>query len=142
MKKLLAIFVIFVFLGTVSVSAVSTISTEKKITKTGTFKGEIGYSESSEWKKVGELSGTYAQKNKYHAFTGDWEITVGQYAGTTGTMKGIFAKNILYGKITISESGKQAPIIGFIGFKKDTAQFGGRFMSVVGPALYFKGTYQ
>jgi len=40
------------------------------------------------------------------------------------------------------ETGKKAPIIGFIFFKEETKEFGGRFMSLVGPALYFKGTYQ
>ena len=142
MKKSLSIFVIFLLLATISISATSKILIEEKPTATGTFTGEIGYLRSREWNKAGEISGTYGQRNRFYTFNGDWEITTGQYAGMTGTMKGAFGRNILLGRITFSESGRQAPIIGFIGFRSDSGEFGGRFMSVIGPALYFKGIYQ
>ena len=142
MKKLLAIIIIFILFGTVSASAISVLGEKKSVTNgSGNYSGEIGDFKSKEWFKIGELSGTYEQKNKFYRFDGSWEIIKGQYAGSTGTMQGIFGKHILYGKIIISESGKKAPIIGFIGFNETVKTFKGRFMSVVGPALYFKGTY-
>ena len=143
MKKLLAVIAIFILLGTISVTATPILIENKSFT-TGdrTYTGEIGYIESKEWKKVGELSGTYEKKNKFYKFEGNWEITEGKLAGSTGTMLGGFGKDILIGKITITESGKKAPIIGFINFNETTQIFKGRFMSVVGPALYFKGNYQ
>lgn len=141
MKKLLPIFVIFILLATITASATSAILIEEKPTTTGTFTGEIGYLRSREWNKAGEISGTYTQRNRFYNFNGDWEITTGQNTGTEGTMQGAFGRNILLGRITFSDSGRQAPIIGFIGFRQDTGEFGGRFMSVIGPALYFKGNY-
>jgi len=141
MKKSLSIFIIFILLATISISATSAITIEEKPTTTGTFTGEIGYLRSRELNKVGEISGTYEQRNRVYTFYGDWEMTTGQYAGTKGTMKGAFGKNILLGRITFSESSRQAPIIGFIDFRRDTREFGGRFMSIIGPALYFKGTF-
>ena len=141
MKKLLSIFVIFLFIATISASATSKIIIEEKPTAAGTFTGEIGYSRSREWNKVGELSGTYTQRNRFYGFNGNWEITTGDLTGTTGTMQGGFGRNILLGRITLTDSGRQAPIIGFIGFRPDSGEFGGRFMSIIGPALYFKGTF-
>jgi hypothetical protein len=67
---------------------------------------------------------------------------MGQHSGKKGTMQGAFGRNILLGRITFSESERQAPIIGFVGFRPDEGEFFGRFMSVIGPALYFKGIYQ
>ena len=125
----------------ISVSATTNISIEKKPTNAGTFTGEIGFLRSREWNKAGEISGTYTQRNRFQSFNGDWEITTGDYTGTRGTMQGGFGRNILLGRITLGDSGKQAPIIGFIRFNQDTGEFGGRFMSVIGPALYFKGTF-
>lgn len=147
MKKLLAILAVLVLFATMSVTALPTTIEERQTTptpaQTGSFNGEIGYPASGEWTKVGEISGTYEQKNKFYKFEGNWEITEGDYAGTTGIMKGFFGKNILLGRITINnEKQQKLPIIGFIGFNESSQQFVGRFMSVVGPALYFKGTYQ
>ena len=143
MKKLLSIFVIFLFMATITVSATSNIQVEEKPSTTaGTFTGEIGYFRSSrEWNKAGDISGTYSQRNRYYSFNGNWEITTGDYTGTTGTIQGGFGRNILLGRITLGDSGRQAPIIGFIRFNQDTGEFAGRFMSIVGPALYFKGTF-
>ena len=142
MRKILVVLALFILLGTISATAVTIEDTQTtpKPAQTGTFTGEIGYKKDGEWNKVGDLSGTYEQKNKFYRFEGTWEITVGEKTGS-GTMTGIFGKHILYGKITITESGKKAPIIGFIGFNTETQEFTGRAMSIVGPALYFKGTY-
>lgn len=146
MKKLLAIFAIFVLLGTMSATALPiTIEKTEKAPlagETGTFEGEIGYRKEGEWHKVGEISGTYELKNRFGIIDGEWEITEGEHAGETGTIKAIFGKFVLVGRLTIDETGKKAPILGFIGFKEETQEFGGRFMSIIGPALYFKGTYE
>jgi hypothetical protein len=143
MKKLLTILAIFVILGTIYATSVPASVLKTPINSgTGTFSGEIGYIKSKEWYTIGILSGTFEQKNKFHRFDGTWEITEGNYTGTTGTIVGFFGKNILLGKITLDESGKKAPIIGFIVINETSLKFGGRFMSIVGPALYFKGTYQ
>lgn len=142
MKKLFAIIAIFMLLGTISVSAVPVLIEKKPVAMgSGSFVGEIGNMKSGEWKKWGDLSGTYEQKNLFYKFVGRWEITNGNLT-SNGTMRGIFGKHILIGKITIAESGKNAPIIGFIGFNETKLIFKGRFMSIVGPALNFKGTYQ
>ena len=143
MKKLLAIFAIFMFIGTISVSANTVLIKNKPVTlDKGSFTGEIGYPENKEWVKIGELSGTYTQKNKIYKFEGAWEITEGKLAGLSGSIVGFFGKNILIGKITITESGKKAPIVGFIGFDKTNQTFKSRFMSIDGPIFYSKGTYQ
>jgi len=143
MKKLLAILSIIIFLGTISATAIP-VSVHKLLKPTtagdtGTFEGEIGYIQKKEWISVGEISGTYELKTRVGIIDGEWIITD---KDMSGTMKIIFAKRIFIGRITIDETGKKAPIIGFIGFKEETKQFGGRFMSIIGPALYFKGTYQ
>jgi len=143
MKKLFAILSIFIFLGAMSATAMP-VSVHKLVQttaagETGTFEGEIGYTKDKEWVAVGEMSGTYELRTRAGIMDGQWVITD---KDTSGTMKVIFTKHILIGRITIEETGKKAPIIGFIGFKEETNQFGGRFMSIVGPALYFQGTYQ
>jgi len=141
MKKLLSIFLIFLLTATITVSATTNSIIEEKQSTAGTFIGEIGFLRAREWNKVGDISGTYSQRNRFLGFNGGWEITTGDYTGTTGTMQGGFGRNILLGRITISDSGRQAPIIGFIRFNQDTGEFAGRFMSIVGPALYIKGTF-
>lgn len=146
MKKIFVIFIMTVLLGTMSVTALPiTIEKTEKVLlagETGIFEGEIGFRKEGEWHKVGEISGTYELKNRFGIIDGVWEITEGELAGETGAIKAFFRKFILIGRLTIDETGKKAPIIGFIGFKEETQEFGGRFMSIVGPALYFKGIYQ
>ncbi len=143
MKKLFAILSIIIFLGTISATAIP-ISVHKLIEttdagETGTFEGEIGYIQKKEWISIGEISGTYELKTRVGIIDGEWILTD---KGISGTMKVLFTKRFLIGRITIDETGKKAPIIGFIGFKEETKQFGGRFMSLIGPAPYFQGTYQ
>jgi hypothetical protein len=146
MKKILVIFTILVLFGTMSASALPiTIDKPEKtpITReTGNFEGEIGHKREGEWNAVGEISGTYQTRNRYIRFRGQWEITEGQHAGTTGTIVGFSQRNFIIGRITIDETGRTAPIVGFIRINGETKVFGGRFMSIIGPALYFKGTYR
>ena len=146
MKKILVIFTILVLFGTISATALPIKIEKSEITiissETGNFQGEIGFPREGEWNKVGELSGTFNQRNRFYRIEGDWEITEGQQSGATGIINGFFVRNIIIGRITIDESGRKAPIIGFIRINEDEMTFGGRFMSIVGPALYFKGSFQ
>ena len=143
MKKLLAIMSLFIILGAMSGTGISI--TQHKIlpitasNETGTFDGEIGYLRDKEWVSVGDISGTYELKARAGIINGQWNIPE---KDVSGTMRVIFAKHFLIGRVTFDETGKRAPIVGFIGFKEEIKEFGGRFMSIVGPALYFKGTYQ
>jgi len=143
MKKLLAIFTILIFFGTISASAINTteqvLKTLEKDDVTGTFEGEIGFPQQGEWNAVGELSGTYQQRARVSVIDGEWSIPE---RDATGTVKAIFGRHILIGRITIDGAERKAPILGFIFFREETQEFGGRFMSIIGPALYFKGTYQ
>ncbi len=147
MKKLFAILLMFILIGTISATAIP-LSVQKTVQKpiptkseTGTFEGEIGYIKDGEWNAVGELSGTYKLRARFGTINGQWIIT---QRDQSGTLRAIFGRNlnIILGRIKIDETGKIAPIIGFIGFREETNEFGGRFMSIIGPALYFKGTYQ
>ena len=145
MKKILVIFTLLVILGTISVTAlpIKIEKPEKTIitSETGNFEGEIGYPREGEWNAVGEISGTYQTRNRFIRYDGQWEITEGQQAGTTGTIVGFSVRIFIIGRITIDETGRKAPIVGFLRINEETKEFGGRFMSLIGTALYFKGTY-
>jgi len=97
---------------------------------TGTFVGELSYSLKN-WKKVGEISGSFPTKNK---FQGNWNTSK-----NSGTIQFFFGRHILIGKIITA--GKTIPIVGFYAFNETAKTFAGRFMPVVGTAIYFKGTY-
>ena len=142
MKKIISILIVLVFLGSISVSAQTTIKTaEKSIEKgaAGTFEGEIGYIQNQQWNKVGEITGSFNQ-NRVIRVNGNWMITVGQYNGTTGTLNGFVFRYFIILRASI-DSGRTLPIIGFIKINQSDSTFVGRFMSIVGPALYFKGSY-
>ena len=146
MKKILILLAFFILLGTISATAIP-VSVEKTITtpvtsETGTYQGEIGYQRSGEWNKVGEISGTYNTRDRFIKFNGQWEITEGQYSGTTGVMRGFIVKQYIFFKASKDGSDRSLPFVGFFRYNKETKEFGGRFMSRIGPALYFKGTYQ
>jgi hypothetical protein len=146
MKKIQALLTLFILLGTISATAVP-LSVEKTITtpvtsETGTYEGEIGYKRSGEWNAVGEISGTYNTRNRFIKFNGQWEITEGQYAGITGTMRGFIVKRYIFFRAAKDGSDRSLPFVGFFEYREETKEFGGRFMSTIGPALYFKGTYQ
>jgi hypothetical protein len=143
MKKIL-ILAICVLFASVSIatsmplSPVAKTQTPKFLAQSGTFDGSIGFRAQGNWTSVGTLTGTYEQRARGYRFDGTWTIQK-QNQTITGTMRGIFGKHILIGRITADASGKSLPIVGFITFKE--GNFGGRFMAPVGPALYFKGTY-
>jgi len=107
------------------------------LTTTGTFSGDITHQRpGTDATIVGTISGTYEMGNRSGRFTGDWAT-----GNKTGTFRGGFGRHILLGKISMMVDGteKSLPIIGFIGAKDGV--FIGRAMSLIGPALYFKGNY-
>ncbi|MDH7517277.1 MAG: hypothetical protein QHH19_02925 [Candidatus Thermoplasmatota archaeon] len=141
MRKLSIIAVCFL-LATVSIATASTISIEKTqasfLAQNGTFDGTIGYHVNGNWTAIGTINGTYQQRLRGYRFDGTWTLQ-GQNQTFVGTMRGVFRRHILLGRVTAEGYERTLPIIGFIGFKE--GNFVGRFMAPVGPALYFKGTY-
>ncbi len=143
MKKILilAICVLFASMSIATAmpfSSVAKTQTPAILAQSGTFDGSIGYKAQGNWTEVGTLTGTYEQRARGYRFDGTWAIE-GQNQTWTGTMRGVFGRHILIGRVTIEGRDRNVPIIGFIGFKE--GNFAGRFMAPVGPALYFKGTY-
>ena len=124
---------------------INEINTEEFSTKllpiddwSGEFSGEIGHPDpdSEDPKIVGTITGNFKIGNRGGYFEGNVRSIDD---GGSGTFKGIFSRNILIGRVT-GEKGS-IPIVGFLGFRQEEYVFGGRFMSTIGPALYFKGTY-
>jgi hypothetical protein len=103
----------------------------------GSFEGTLGPHPHGN-KTVGTFSGTYELRNRGGRFTGDWNLSF-QNKSASGTMRGLFAKHFMFGRITIADTNKRAPIVGFLHANNET--FVGRVMAPVGPALYFWGTY-
>jgi hypothetical protein len=142
MKKL-SIIVICVLFASISIAtampfSIEKIQTPKILAQNGTFDGTIGYRAYGNWIDVGTINGTYEQKVRSYRFNGAWTIQR-QNQTFTGTMRGIFRRHILIGRVTVEGYNRALPIIGFIGFRE--GNFIGRFMAPIGPALYFKGTY-
>jgi hypothetical protein len=153
MKKILCLVMVcglFAMLPLVSaIATTSTIETTDNTTVstpsqlgdddwTGEFTGEIGYPdrESGESVVVGSISGTFKIGRRGGYFEG---LVVSEDRSKSGEFKGVFHQRIMIGRL----SGEQrtVPIVGFIGFRQDEQQFGGRYMAPVGPALYFWGEY-
>ena len=88
------------------------------------------------WTVVGTMEGNYTARNRGTQFIGEW--TAGNY---TGTMQGGFRSFLLLGRFSAMINGTQRtlPIVGFI-FTNST-HLVGRFMSFIGPAMYFYGTH-
>jgi len=143
MKKIMSICAIFILLLSMSmVSAVQPIIKDAKLVEPdGIFSGYIGIPKQQDPIIMGNISGVYKLGNRGGAFNASWDIEYKNFSGT-GTLLGFFGKNILLGKLSAEGYNKTLPIIGFIGFDKSNQTFIGRAMSVIGPALYFWGTYQ
>ena len=141
MRKKIAIISLCLLLG-VSIAAaaptlIQQITQATTLNLTGEFDGNIGYKlPDQDATTVGTISGTYEIRDKGGIFSGDWATD-----NRIGTFRGVFGKNILIGKIATLVDGteKSLPIVGFYGGKN--GRFVGRFMTPVGPALYFWGNY-
>lgn len=102
----------------------------------GSFEGSLGPRLNGN-KTVGTFSGTYELRARGGRFTGDWNLSF-QNKSATGTMKGIFTRHFIFGRLTITETNKRAPIVGFLRINNETIV--GRVMAPVGPALYYWGS--
>jgi hypothetical protein len=145
MKKLFILWLCVFLTSTAIVTASPFISIENLkiqtptfLDPTGNFDGSIGHGRQGNWTEVGLINGTYDLGNRFGRFNGEWAIDL-QNRSATGTMRGGFGRHILIGRITIDGRDRGLPIIGFIGFRNES--FFGRFMSLIGPALYFQGTF-
>jgi hypothetical protein len=142
MKKLktmtIGILLIGMFLATATLSfAVQDLKIGASSSATGSFEGSMGPRPHGN-QTVGTISGTYKLRNHGGRFNGDWNITL-QNNSVSGTMKGVFARHFIFGKIIVAGTGRTMQIVGFLRVNNET--FAGRFMAPVGPALYFWGTY-
>ena len=141
MKKIAIVFVCLMFVG-ISVAAAAPTLTKQatqtaQLDPTGIFSGNITYQRPGPNATiVGTISGNYTLRNRGGQFNGEWNTD-----NNTGTFRGRFGRHIILGRISMMVNGteKSLPIIGFIGAKDGV--FIGRGMSLIGPALYFKGTY-
>jgi hypothetical protein len=141
MMKKIAIISLCLLLG-VSIAAAAPgikqqVQQTTSIAVTGTFNGNLTYQKPGPNATiVGTISGNYTLRNRGGLFNGEWNTV-----NNTGTFRGRFGRHILLGRISMMVNGTQRvlPIIGFIGAKNGV--FGGRAMSLDGPALYFKGNY-
>ncbi|MBN1861554.1 MAG: carboxypeptidase regulatory-like domain-containing protein [Candidatus Thermoplasmatota archaeon] len=106
------------------------------IPSSGSFNGSMGPRLHSNL-TVGTIWGTYQMRNRGGRFTGEWNVFY-QNVSKTGTMRGMFLRFFVIGRITIDEMNRTLPIIGFIRFTNGS--FVGRCMAPRGPALYFWGT--
>ena len=142
MRKFLATYTIFVLLLSMSLAtAVQPIIKDARLIEPdGSFSGYIGIPKQDPV-IMGNISGVYKLLNRGGGFNASWDIDYKNFSGS-GTVRGIFGKNILLGKLSAEGYNKTMPIIGFIKFDVNNQTFIGRAMSYVGPALYFWGTYQ
>jgi hypothetical protein len=142
MKKLrtmmIGILLIGMFLATMSPSfAVQDLKTSVLPSTTGSFEGNIGPRPHGN-QTVGAFSGTYELRNRGGRFTGDWNVVL-QNKNASGTMRGLFARHFVIGRMTIVGVNRTIPIVGFLRVINET--FTGRAMAPIGPALYFWGTF-
>ena len=141
MKKLMiltiGLLLISVSLVTAMPSSIIENLHEPITTMTGSFEGSIGPRIHGN-RTIGNISGSYELRNRGGRFNGEWVVSI-QNTSKSGTVRGIFWRIFILGKITIDEGNRTIPIVGFIKFRNGT--FVGRFMAPRGPALYFWGTY-
>ncbi len=141
MKKKTMMIGIFV-LGMLVTSAVPSLAFEHLSNKNtvnagNTFEGVFGPKPHGNI-TVGTFSGTYELRGRGGRFTGEWDLSF-QNKTASGTIKGIFAKHFVIGRITIAETNKRVPIVGFLRTNNETMV--GRIMAPVGPALYYWGSF-
>jgi hypothetical protein len=139
MKKIAIVGICLLFIGVSMAAAAPGLRQQQTVifAATGTFSGNLTYQRPGPNATiVGTISGNYTLRNRGGQFNGEWNA-----ANNTGTFRGRFGRHVLLGRIGVMVNGtqKSLPIIGFIGAKDGV--FVGRAMSLIGPALYFKGDY-
>jgi len=143
MKKLFAVITIFVLFASMSMVAALQAGTINKrvLDPDGSFTGYIGFPRPQDPIILGNISGLYKLRNRGGGFNASWDIDFQNHSGT-GTVRGIFGRHILLGRLSADGFNKTLPIIGFIRFNTENQTFIGRAMSFIGPALYFWGIYE
>jgi hypothetical protein len=142
MKKIF-VMMIGILVSSISVTAaipsfaVQNLNHNTVLLTTGSFEGNLGPRPHGN-KTMGTFSGTYELRARGGRFTGDWNLSF-QNKSASGTMKGVFARHFIFGRITVAETNKRAPIVGFLRANNETVV--GRVMAPVGPALYYWGSY-
>ena len=140
MKKIVIVSLCLLFLGASIAAAAPGMRPQVlqpiEVATTGTFFANVSVQRGSNATIVGTIAGTYTAQNNRGRFNGTW-TTVNH----TGTLQGRFGRHHIMGRIGMMVNGTQSsiPFIGFLVMRNGT--FGGRAMSYIGPALYFKGTY-
>jgi hypothetical protein len=139
MKKIAIIFVCLLFLG-VSMAAAAPEMRQQQTTTldpTGTFCANITYQRPGPNATIiGTITGGYTLRNRGGQFNGEWNTV-----NNTGTFRGRFGRHMFLARISMMVNGteRSLPMIGIIGARDGVLI--GRGMSLIGPALYFKGTY-
>ena len=142
MRKLLAISVILIVLMSIPIVTAQPIMKDARvIDPDGSFSGYIGIPKQQDPIIMGNISGVYKLRNRVGVFNASWDIDYKNHSGS-GIVRGIFGKHIMLGKLFVEGFNKTLRVIGFIGFDKVNQTFKGRAMSIIGPALYFWGTYE
>ena len=141
MKKILGILAVLMIFASIAAVTAQPINKIMPLDPTGSFSGFIGVPKQQDPIILGNISGEYRLRNRGGGFIGNWDIAY-QNKTASGTIRGLFGRHIMLGKLTIEGVNRSLPIIGFIKFDVDNLTFGGRAMSFIGPALYFWGTYQ
>ena len=141
MEKIAIVCVCLLFLGIALASAAPAQKQHAQfftLDPTGTFEGYIGVPEHQGHNAtvVGTMNGTYWLRNRGGRFTASWETE-----NRTGTLRGGFGRHLLIGRIStlVNDTERSLPIVGFL--KAQDNDFVGRFMSYIGPALFFWGIY-
>jgi hypothetical protein len=110
---------------------------------TGEFAGAFGPNlPGDDWVTLGTMAGYYkinvGPRERLTAFVGQWIL---EDETAEGSIRGIFGRHIMLGKVTIYQDGQDInlPYLGFIKVQDDNVL--GRMMAPVGPALYFAAAY-
>jgi len=80
----------------------------------GSFEGSIGPRIHGN-QTVGNISGTYELRNRGGRFNGEWAISF-QNTSKSGSMRGVFQRIFILGRITIDAVNRTIPIVGFLRF--------------------------
>jgi hypothetical protein len=145
MRKIIPIFALaalFVALPITSAYSSSVFtnlrSTQRDIDWTGQFLGAVGHPDpdSEDPIVVGYMVGLFKTRGRGGFFVGN--IT-NEDQSQNGNIAGFFGRHFMIGRIKGDQG--SLPFVGFIGSKQDNETFFGRAMSIIGPPLYFWGTF-
>ncbi len=141
MKKIAIVSLCLLFVGALLAAAAPGIRPQVlqpiEIAATGTFFGNVTVQRPGPNATIiGTIAGNYTAQNNRGRFNGTW-TTVNH----TGILQGRFGRHHIMGRISMMVNGtlKSLRFVGYLFIRNGT--FVGRAMSIVGPAVYFKGRY-